>query len=432
MKSEMTEYKKVIIPAVITMFFMSIYTTVDGLFVSHVMNTDALAAINICYPIVNIMFAFAFGLGSGSSVQIAYAKGMGHKDKANEIFTLVILAAVIVSILCIGIMGIAFQPLLNGLGATQKTIGYCRVYGATALLFFPVGIIKEILAFVLRVEGMPAISMLSSILGGVANIVLDYFFIVCLDYGILGAAVATGLGMTLSLLVNIYFLIKKGELRLCRTFVFHKNELIDLIRLSLSGGILELSYAVVTWNFNRYALACHKEDGVAAYTVIGYIQYAMASVFLGITNGVTPLLSFRHGAGEKIAGPVGYIYRFTIICGAVITMLTFCGAEAMAGIFVKKGTAPFLLAVTGIKVIAFSYLFMGINVFATGMLNICGEGRKAAIITFLRTVAFLLLGGAILTYLMGYEGMWMSYITTEIMAAIIIRILHIKRKENYE
>ncbi len=417
----MNSYLKNIVPAVVTMLFMSIYTTVDGLFVGHMVSTDAMAAINISYPIVNVMFAAAFGLASGGSVRVARAIGEGKMEEASERFTVSIVLGIAISVLLIAAAVPLLPQILRMLGATPELMDYCMAYGGIALLSYPIGVVKEILTYLLRIQGMPGISMGAAAAGGIANIVLDYLFVVPLGWGVAGAAAATSMGMLLTLTADMYFLARYGTLKLKWPKGGALEEAGMTARLSIAGGVLELSYAVTIWFFNQIALSFYQEDGVAAYTVIGYIQYALAAVFIGLGNGVSPMISYYYGAGDRkqCGSIIKKSMKIGALTGAALCMAGYFGSGLLTRIFLEPGTLPYDLAAAGTRWIAFSCLPMGINVLTAGVLNAYGNGKLSSVLTFLRTVIFLISGAYGLTRYMGYQGITAAYVLTELLTLLL-------------
>ena len=250
----MKTYLKSVLAAVATMLFMSIYTTVDGMYLAKCVSTDAMAAINIVYPIVNVMFAIGFGLAAGGSTRIAAAIGEGKPEEADKRFTILISLGLLLSAISMVLLFWFLDPLLRKLGATSLLIDYCRIYARIAIISYPIGILKEILAAVMRTQKLELISMISSITGGVINIVLDALFIKTFELGIRGAAIATLLGMAIALLINVLSLIQRGKLHFCKVRKQDFTEVLSIEKLSRASAVMELSYAITIWLFNHYAL----------------------------------------------------------------------------------------------------------------------------------------------------------------------------------
>lgn len=410
-----------VFPTVVTMLFMSVYTTVDGLFVGRTVGTDAMAAINISYPIMNVMFTLSFGLASGGSIWIANALGEGDRERAGARLTAVLCLGLAAGAAMLLLLAPLLEPVMRLLGATDRLMRHCLLYGGIILLGCPIGIVKEILTYALRVADMPAISMAAAVAGGVSNIVLDYLFIVRCGWGVGGAAAATVAGMAVTLAADLWFLLAKSSLRPAKWSGRMAAEFAPIVRLGLSGGIMELSYAVTIWFFNQMSLGFFREDGVAAYTVIGYVQYALAAVFIGLGNGITPLISFYRGAGER-EETVRLLKKSAAAAAAAgvgLCGLGYCGAALLTEIFLPRGTLPFALACEGIRVIAFSCLFMGGNVLIAGTLNAYGQEKAASALTLLRTVVFLMAGAALLARRVGFAGMMAGYVLAELLTLAV-------------
>ncbi len=407
------------------MLFMAIYTTVDGIYLSKCVSTDAMAAVNISYPIVNVMFALGFGLAAGGSTRIASAIGEGNIKEADKRFTLLTVMGLLLSIISMFLLLVLLNPLLELLGATDQLLGYCKIYARIAVLSYPVGVMKEILGAVMRTQNLDMISMISSVSGGVTNIILDYLFIKVFDMGIQGAAIATCIGMFVALMINIFSLVYKGTIHLCRLRKSDLKEIIYIEKLSRSGVVMEISYAVTTWIFNRYSLLYGGEDGVAAYTVIGYIQYALAAIFIGIGMGLSPYISFAYGKGkESLQKVIPLVWKFSIFSGVIVTLAGYFYAGQLTGIFADRQTDVFSIAQKGVAVIAFSYLPMSINTSCSTILNSCEEGKNAAMITLLRTVIFLVVLACIMTRFIKLNGIWMAYVLAEICTVAISGIYY--------
>ena len=207
----------------------------------------------------------------------------------------------------------------------------------------------------MRTQKLELISMISSITGGVINIVLDALFIKTFELGIRGAAIATLLGMAIALLINVLSLIQRGKLHFCKVRKQDFTEVLSIEKLSRASAVMELSYAITIWLFNHYALQYGGEDGVAAYTVIGYVQYALAAVFIGIGLGLAPYVSIAYGESkQKVKKILPFVWKYSLVAGVFVTIAGHLCAGQLAGIFLNTGTNVFMLAQRGISIIAFS------------------------------------------------------------------------------
>lgn len=185
---------KFAVPTIVMTVFMSFYTMIDGLFVSNLLGTDALSAINLSAPIISLVTAVSTMLATGGSAVIMKKAGEGKIEEARRDFTFLILVNIGVGIL-MSLLGYALMDkIFAGMGLSQKVFDYCHAYLSRYLLFtVPILLMNNFTLYMIA-SGRSTLSMLCSITGGVLNILLDYLLIEVFQMGIAGAAIATGLG----------------------------------------------------------------------------------------------------------------------------------------------------------------------------------------------------------------------------------------------
>lgn len=286
---------KFIIPTYLTSLFNTVYTIIDGIFVSAYVGTNALAAINIVYPIVNVLTGIALVFATGGSAVAALHIGGNRKEEANHAFSVSSVAAVLLSCLISLIVLTNLSTILSLLGATDVTIAGCKTYALWWLWATPVVIGKELFTYFIRVDGSPAYSFVTALSGGVLNIVLDYVLVGRMHMGIYGAALATILGLVLSFLMGIYYFARKYK---ALSFTLHGLSAGLALRSMVNGAsefVDQLAIAITTIVFNRTALAFAGEDGVAAVSIIMYLQFLFIGVYFGFSMGMAPPLSYAYG-----------------------------------------------------------------------------------------------------------------------------------------
>lgn len=246
------------LPTIVMMVFMSLYTMVDGIFVSRFISTTALSAVNIVFPVVCFVIAVGIMLG--------------------QLF---------------------FHPLLRVLGANEVVWQFCYDCGRVLLWFVPLAILQMIFQYFFVVAARPGLGLAVTVAGGVTNIVLDWVFIVPGGMGVAGAALATGIGYAIPGLFGLwYFTFRRGG---SLYFVKPKFDGWALFKTCTNGAsemVTNLSMAVTTLIFNLLMMRYLGEDGVAAITIVLYAQYLLTSLFLGYSSGVGPLISYNHGSGD--------------------------------------------------------------------------------------------------------------------------------------
>lgn len=428
------EFIKFVAPAVFSMIFISMYTIVDGIFVSTYVGSNALASINITLPITNIVCGFGVMMGTGGSAIIAKKLGENEKEKANSAFSLIFLASGIVGILCT-VLGVIFlKDICILLGATDGLIEYCVTYARIIICTIPFFIIKLIVEYFTRAEGNFNVSLLLTIVGGLINILFDYIFIKVLKMGIAGAGLATGLGIIVSVIIGIwYFVFCKSVLKFKKP-ILSINILNNTIINGASEMITQVSAGFTTLLFNLIILKYVGEDGVAAFTIILYAQFLLVSAYIGFSAGIAPLISFNFGAKnrERLKESLMHSKYFLIISAILIFSITEIFAPNIVGIFVDTENAVFTLALRGLKLFGVSFLFVGINIFTSGLFTALSDGKTSGIVSICRAFIFVIIGLIVLPRILNLDGVWLTVPFAELATLLVSYILLNRYKRIYK
>lgn len=410
-----------ILPTYLTSLFNTLYTIVDGIFVSQYVGTNALAAINIVYPIVNILTGIALVFAAGGSAMAAISIGAHEKKQAGQAFSICMVLALGAGAAVSLLMLLLLPQLLVFLGATSPTISDCRIYAVIWLAGLPVVIGKELFSYFIRADGSPGYSFFLTVAGGAANIVLDYLFIARMGMGVFGAGLATILGLVLSFSLGIlYFLKYKKHLQP----VWKNLQLKVGLKCALNGSsefIDQLAIAITTVVFNRTALSLAGENGIAAVSIIMYLQFLFIGVYFGYSMGISPLLSYAYGNNNwKIYKKLErYSYRFFASAPVFMYALTYISAPFAVSFFAPSKTEVYFLALSGMRLYGIGYLFSGLNIFTAIRLTAYGKGHLSAVITFLRSFFLLLLFLLLLPIIWGMNGMWLAMPIAEAITAFL-------------
>lgn len=418
-----------IIPTYLTSLFNTVYTIIDGIFVSAYVGTNALAAINIVYPIVNVLTGIALVFAAGGSAVAALHIGGNRGNAASRSFSVSVTASILLgSLMSLGVL-LHLSGILHLLGATNLTMSDCKIYALWWLLGTPVVMGKELFTYFIRIDGAPAYSFATSLSGGVLNMVLDYILIGCLQMEILGAALATMLGLLLSFCMGLYYFLKKRKVL---SFSLHGLSVREAGLCMINGAsefIDQLAIAITTIIFNRTALAFAGEDGVAAVSIIMYLQFLFIGVYFGFSMGIAPPLGYAYGDNETSACRIleRYAYRFFAVAPLIIYTLTYCFAPFGVSRFVPTASPVFSLAVYGMRIYGLGFLFSGINIFSAVRMMAYGKGYISGMITFLRSFALLLLFLAFLPKVWGMTGIWLAVPAAEFLTLFVsFPFFHIK------
>ncbi len=425
-----------VFPTILMMIFMSTYTIVDGLFVANLVGEDALSAINIVMPVINIVLAIGLMFATGGTAVMGRLMGEDKSPEARSFLSILYIVAIILG----GILTTIFlsfpDEIVRLLGVNDELYSYAMDY-LISLSYFSIGFFLQVFVqsfFVLA--GKPILGFGICFLGGMTNIVLDYVFIAptMLNLGITGAGLATGIGNCVPAIFGLaYFaLYRKG------TLYFEKPILkVKVLFQSMFNGMSELvsqlSTAVTTLLFNIILLELVGKSGVASISVILYIQMLQTSIYFGYAMGVAPIISYKYGANDTkgLKNVLNISFKFTAIVSALVIAFSLIFGEFAISIFINKSSETFMMAVNGLKIFSIAYLFMGINVFMSAMFTALSNGKVSAILSLTRTLVFLVGTLVILPYFLHLNGVWLAVPLAELLACILSVYYFKKGKLNY-
>lgn len=420
-------------PTMIMMVFTSLYTIIDGIFVSRFIGSNALSAINIVYPVINLMIGIGVMLASGGSALIAKKLGEHKEKEANKDFSLIIVTALVLSLLILAAGTLFLEPIVRLLGSTDVLLTYCEEYLGILVFFTPACMLQLLFHSFFVTAGKPLLGLFLTIAGGVVNIILDYICMGPLQMGISGAALATGIGQLIPAVFGLlYFLSGKNVLRLVMPH-FCPSSLLKSCSNGSSEMVSNVSTAVVTYLFNVVMLRLLGETGVAAITIVLYGQFLFNALYLGFSIGVAPVISFNYGRGD-----VKLLQRLFKICTSFILTTSIIGtgialflSPYIVQIFTPVGSPTYIIAKTGFFLFSFNYLFAGLNIFASSMFTAFSNGPVSAIISFSRTFVFIAASILLLPEVMGVTGVWLAVPAAECVTLALSFYFFYTRRHKY-
>ncbi len=416
------------LPSIAMMVFMSVYTIIDSLFVANLVNTDALAAINIIYPAYCLMMATGAMLATGGSAIVAREMGKGRVHRTRRIFSMIVATGVATSLI-FTLLGLLFaRPLLGLLGAEAEIYGYCYAYFVPLLFFSPTIMLQMLFEVFFVTAGHPGRGMWLIVAAGITNAILDYVFIALMGMGIGGAAWATGIGTAIPAIWGLaFFFGKKSALNFARPYFSFKV----LGEASFNGSsemVTYLATAFSTLLFNWMALKLLGVDGVAAVAILLYAEFLLNAVFYGFAYGIAPVISYYHGLGDKakLRGLIRLSLGFVVGFSLVIFALANLAAGTIVAFFAPAGSPVHGIALTGFKLFSLSFIFAGFNIFASAMFTALSNGLVSASIAFCRTFLFIGSGILLLPLFFASLGLWIAMPVAEtlsmaVAAAFILR-----------
>ena len=404
------------VPTIVMTVFMSFYTMVDGLFVSNLIGTDALSAVNLTAPIISLVTAISTMLATGGSAVIM--RKVGEK-KAREVMS---------------VLGyLVMDGIFGSMNLSPVVFDHCHDYLSRYLIFtIPILLMNNFTLYMIA-AGKSDLSMVCSITGGVLNMVLDYVLIAVLDMGIAGAAIATGLGYSVTAVVGIVLFSKKNSLLHFVKPVCRRKTLWEAATNGSSEMATALVTGIVTMMFNWTMLKYVGENGVAAITIIMYVLMFATSLYTGYSYGVAPMISFYYG--EQNHGKLKKLIRMSLKIISVIAAVTLIASlvvtEPLVSVFARPDNPVYDLAVTGNRICSFALIFIGFNVFASGMFTALSNGLISAVLAFSRSFVFMVIAMLILPALFGVTGVWFATPAAEFAAICLSLIMFGRYQKKY-
>lgn len=425
---------KFAVPTIIMTVFMSFYTMVDGLFVSNLIGTDALSAVNLTAPVIALVTAISTMLAAGGSAVIMRKAGEQKIQEANEDFTYLILVNVAVGIIMSGVGYLIMDRIFAGMALSEAVSGYCHSYLSWYLLFtVPILLMNNFTLYMIA-AGKSACSMVCSVAGGVLNMALDYVLIAVCGMGIAGAAIATGLGYSVTAVVGMIVFSRRSSLL---HFVKPVCRLKTLLHAA-SNGSSEMATAlvtgIVTMMFNWTMLKYVGENGVAAITIIMYVLMFATSLYTGYSYGVASMISYYYGEQnhEKLKKLVRMSLRIVGGIGIVTLIVSLAATEPLVSVFARPDNPVYGLAVSGNRICSFALIFIGFNVFGSGMFTALSNGLISAVLAFSRSFVFMVIAMLLLPAMFGVTGAWLATPAAEFAAICLSAAMFLKYRKAYQ
>ena len=423
-----------VISPILMMVCTSIYSVIDGFFISNFVGKVPFAAVNLILPVDMLAVALGFMIGEGGNAIISKTMGEGKKELANTYFSLLVCVSLVLGLILAAICTIFVPEIARALGANEQLRADCITYGRVLFLGHIFYLLQNVFQSFYIAAGRPDLSLNTAILAGVVNAVLDYVFIVVLQLGLAGAAAATVLGQAAGAIVPLAYFIRPNSslLQLSRP-KWYPSVVLKTLSNGSSEMVSVLSGSVISVLYNYQLLSIAGEDGVAAYGAIMYVDFIFMAVLLGYASGSAPLISFQYGAGNHTE--LNNLFRKSlIIMSATGLIMTGCSellAEPLLEMFVGYDQGLFELTLHGLRIFSLSFLIMGFNIFGSGFFTALNNGIISAIVSFMRTMCFEVVCVLVLPIYLGINGIWSSIVVAEFLAAILTGYFILTRRSKY-
>lgn len=425
-----------VLPSIVMMIFTSIYSVVDGLFVSNFVGKTPFVAVNLVYPLLMIMGAVGFMLGTGGTAIVAKTLGQGEPETAGRYFSMLVYVAIGAGILLAAIGLLLLRPVSHLMGAEGEVLEDCVIYGRIILLALPCYMLQFLFQSFFVTAEKPGLGLVVTVAAGLTNIVLDALFVAGFHWGLVGAAVATAMSQVVGGVIPLIYFAGKNTslLRLGKTG-FYGRVLLRACTNGASELLSNISASIVTVLYNFQLLRLAGEDGVAAYGVIMYVAFFFAAVFIGYSVGSAPLVSYQFGAENHVE--LNNLYRKSLVfitCSGIgMVLLSLLLSGPLSQLFVGYDRELYLLTVRGFRFYASAFLLSGFNIFGSSFFTALNNGAVSGLLSFLRTFVFQCVCILILPAIWGVDGIWSAVIAAEAMAlaVTVVFLLAYRKKYHY-
>lgn len=422
------------LPPIVMMIFTSIYGVVDGFFVSNFVGKSAFTAVNFVMPVIMILGGLGFMFGTGGSALIAKTLGEGDSERANGIFSMLILFSALCGVAIAGIGLAVLRPVVALLGAEAELLENSILYARVVIIGIPALFLQYEFQSLLVTAEKPKLGLWVTVAAGVTNMALDALFVAAFRWGIVGAAVATVLSECIGGLLPVVYFFCKNTSRLRFTKPVFSGR--DLLRICTNGSselMSNIAMSLVSMLYNTQLLRYAGEDGVAAYGVLMYVSMIFVAVFFGFSVGTAPVIGFHFGAQNH--RELKSLLRKSLTVISVFSVCMFALALGLAKplslLFVGYDETLMEMTLHAFFIFSFSFFFSGFAIYGSSFFTALNDGITSAIISFLRTLVFQIAAVLIFPLIWKLDGIWISIVAAEAMAVVVSAAFLVAKRKKY-
>lgn len=424
------------LPSIGMMIFTSIYSVVDGFFVSNFVGKTSFAAVNFIFPFLMIIGAIGSMIGTGGSALMAKTLGEGNRKKANELFSMFTFVTAVTSVILSAMAFIFIRPIASALGAEGQMLDDCVLYGRILLCSMPAMMLQyQFQSFFITAE-KPQLGLIVTVLAGITNMVFDALLVAVFPFGLVGAAIASAMSQYIGGIVPlVYFARPNSSIMRLEKPEMDAGALFKACTNGFSEFLSNISMSLVSMLFNVQLIKYAGENGVAAYGVVMYVNMIFLAAFLGYSSGTAPVVGFHYGA-QNHSELKSLLKKSLIIIGITSVCMTAAAellAKPLALMFVGYDEELMALTLRAFMIFSVSFLFCGVGIYASSFFTALNDGLVSAAISFLRTVVFQVAAVLVLPLLFAIDGIWVSVVFAEFAAAAtgVLFLIYNRKKYNY-
>lgn len=426
---------KAVVAPILMMVFTSIYSIVDGLFVSNFVGDSAFAGLNIIFPFTMIIGAIGFMFGAGGSALVSMKLGEGKKEEANRIFAGIVYFTIILGALISAVCFFFIEDIAILLGATPEMLPHAVTYGKIIVAGEVAFMTQNLFQVFCMVAERPNLGFALSVIAGLVNMGLDALLIVGFDIGIAGAGIATVVAQVMASLVAIIYFARKNKslLRLAKPS-FNLKNIFKAMTNGASEFLGNVASSIVGIMFNLQLLKYAGESGVIAYGVLMYLGFIFNAIYIGYSIGTAPIIGYHYGAENyrELKNLLKKSLLLNVGTGILMTLFSILLAQPLSSIFVGYDVDLLSFTVQAMRIFSLSFIFSGINIFTSSFFTALNNGLISALISMCRTLVFQIACVFVLPLLWGVNGIWLSLIVAELLALVVCVICLLACKKKYQ
>ena len=411
------------LPPIVMMVFTSIYSVVDGFFISNFAGKTAFAALNLIWPFLMILGGMGFMIGTGGTALVSRYLGAGQKERARRYFSMLVEFTALLGLILTAIGLIFMEPIARFLGATEEMIPDCVLYGRIVIAFNVAFMFQNVFQSFLVAAEKPRLGLVATVSAGVTNMVLDALLVGVFRWGLAGAALATGLSQTVGAVIPMVFFLNR-ENGSALHFSFTPMDAHPLLQACGNGAselMSNISGSIAAMVYNFQLLKFLGEDGVSAYGVIMYVGFIFVAIFVGYSIGSAPIISFHFGAEnrEELKNMFRKSYLLMAVWGIAMALAAYLLAGPLAKLFVGYDRQLCELTVHAMRLHCLAFLFTGANIFTSSLFTALNDGTVSAAVSFARSMVLQIATVLLLPGLMGPDGLWLAALATDTCALVM-------------
>lgn len=424
------------LPSIMMMIFTSIYGMVDGFFISNIVGKTAFASVNLIIPYLQILGGVGAMLGVGGSALVAKTLGEGDTLRARRYFTMMMYLMLATSVFFTVVGILALRPVAYLFGATDAMIGDIMTYGTVCLIFNTPLQAQYTFQSYLVVAEKPKFALIAVVAAGFSNMILDYLLMAVLKLGIIGAALATGLSQCVASILPLIWFLGKNNTSALR-FTKTGFEIGPMLRACVNGSsemLSSISGAVTGILYNLQLMKYAGEDGVAAYGVVMYAAFIFIGVYVGYSQGSSPIMGYHYGAQNH--GEMKNVLKRSLVllggAGVILTLLAALFARSLSSLFVGYDAALLDMTTRAFTICCIPFLFMWFNIYTSSFFTALNDGAVSAAISFMRALVLPVICIIILPMLFKLDGVWYSLVASEVLGVLVSLSFFFGKRKKYK